>query len=176
MKTTIIEQDSLREENLLLKQQVDYLQEQIGWLKRQLFGRKSEKIIHHSAEINWLPGFENYTSQTETKKEEVIVVPQHNKRKPNRNGSESFEYPENLPIERHILDLTEEEKVCPNTGKALVVIGEDITRKLAKKQPHFTLKKLSVLNMVCLKVERKALKQQTYLVSYFLSVKQTKAY
>jgi len=142
MKTINIEQDLLREEILLLKQQVNYLQEQIGWLKRQLFGRKSEKIIHHSPEINWLPGFEDYITQTETKKEEVVVVPQHNKRKPNKNGSDSFEYPENLPIERHILDITEEEKVCPNTGKALVVIGEDVTRKLAKKTATFYIKEI----------------------------------
>jgi transposase len=138
-----LEQDLLREQNIALKKQVHYLQEQIHWLKRQLFGRKSEKIVHSSGEENWLPGFEDFIAQSEKKEElEEVIVPEHRKRKPNRNGSESFEYPEDLPTERLVLDIAEEEKVCSATGKPLVVIGEDITRKLAKKAATYYIKEI----------------------------------
>jgi transposase len=141
MNTTTLEQDSLKEENTALKKHVNYLEEQINWLKRQLFGRKSEKIVH-PVEVCWLPGFEDYMNQDKVDEPAAVIVPEHKKRKPNRNGSSAFEYPQDLPTERLVLDIPEEEKICPTTGNPLVVIGEDVTKKLAKKAATYYIKEI----------------------------------
>jgi len=137
MNITTLEYTQLQEENDLLRKQLASLTEQIVWLKRQLFGKKSEKIIH-SDETCYLPGFDELFSKP--KSSEEIIVPEHKKKKPAKDGSQSFSYPSDLPVEQKILDLSEEEKICPVSGKALVVIGRDITRKLAKKSASYYIK------------------------------------
>ena len=37
--------DQLQDENSQLRAQIIYLEEQLAWFKRQIFGRKSERIL-----------------------------------------------------------------------------------------------------------------------------------
>jgi transposase len=63
-------------------------------------------------------------------------------RKSKRNGQDKITLPADLPIERQILDIPDEAKVCPETGEPLVKIGEEVTSKLAHKPASFFIKQI----------------------------------
>lgn len=127
-------------ENESLKQEIRYLREQVEWFKRQFFGKKSEKIIDQKTDPNWLPGFEELAEPGEERKEKKVK--EHTRKEQDKKGLDKLEYPDNLPVEQQILDLSESEKICSQTGLPLVVIGQDITRKLAKKPVSFFIKEI----------------------------------
>lgn len=133
------EVSQLRQENNSLKDQLRVLNEQFEWLRRQVFGIRSEKIIDkHSEEQLYLPGLEPLPE----KKKEKKLIPAHERQKPNRDGKDKITLPENLPVERQIIDLPEEEKKCQETGETLVKIGEEVSRKLAHKPGSYYIKEI----------------------------------
>lgn len=124
---------SLRNENLLLK-------EQIEWFRRNIFGQRSEKIVDtRNDQQLYFPGFENLSSQATQEKQ---IIPAHERKKRQPNGQDKITLPENLPVESKVLDLSEEEKICPETGQALVKIGEEITRKIAHRPGSYYIKEI----------------------------------
>ena len=120
---------NLTQQNALLTQKIaDLTQknatllEQIEWFKKQFFGKKSERQV-------------NPRSSQEGRKA-------NNDKKKSRTSTEEdkITFPEGIPIERIILDLPEEEKVCPYTGKPLEKIGEECVQKLAFKPGSYFIK------------------------------------
>jgi transposase len=131
--------DDLLLENDKLKKEVFHLNEQLDWFKRQLFGKRSEKIVSQTnSEQLEFEGFKNES----VKSSEAKTIPAHERRKPCRNGQDKISLPSDLPVERTVIDLPEEKKVCPETGIALVKIGEDISFKLAFTPGSFYLKEI----------------------------------
>ncbi|HMB15346.1 MAG TPA: transposase, partial [Pelovirga sp.] len=130
-------QDLVRQQAQLIEQQsaqIALLQEQLSWLKKQLFGAKSERIVADLGQQN-LPFAEIDVATIPTETVEQIS---YQRRKSVKNkGIDTISYPDDLPVERKILDLPDEQKVCPATGEPLVQIGEEITRKLARKAEQF---------------------------------------
>ena len=59
------------------------------------------------------------------------------KRKKSKGG-ESIRLPADLPIEKHVLDVAEEQKTVD--GKPLKQIGEEVTSKLAYKPGSYYIK------------------------------------
>lgn len=138
---------SLKEENALLKKTIQELSshlkialEQIDWLKKQLFGKKSERFVSNDDQPS-LPGLEG--TFHEEPAEERMPVSAHEKRKAKSSPLNSISFPEDLPVEEVILDLPEEEKVDPITGKNLVCIGSDISKKLGKKPASYFIKQIT---------------------------------
>lgn len=130
--------EHLQNENNHLHQAIFSLQEQIKWLQRQIFGKRSEKIVANLDESQ--PSlFEDPLSPDE-KPQETQVIQKHERVKPNRNGRDKITLPPNLPIERVYIDLPEEQKVCQETGTFLVKIGEEVSRKLANKPGSYYIK------------------------------------
>lgn len=126
-----------REENIALKKEIvslreslSYVEEQLAWFKRQIFGQRSEKVVEGSLQQLLLECYENASA---TKPEEKQVVGKHERKKPNRNGKDAITLPPDLPVVRREIDVSEEEKVCKETGNPLVKIGEEVTRKLGHK-------------------------------------------
>lgn len=116
------------------------LKEQLAWFQRQLFGKKSEKIVTPSPEQLLLPGFPlPNDSQEEKKKREVAA---HTRGAPKRKGQDAITLSPDLPVETKTIDLTEKEKICPVTGQALVKIGEEVQDKLAFKPGSYFIKRL----------------------------------
>ncbi len=111
------------------------LTEQLGWLKKQLFGAKSERVVADLGQQS-LPFAEAEAAAEPTAEETEEVRYQRRKAVKNR-GADTISYPDDLPVERKVLDLPEEEKVCSETGEPLVCIGEEVTRKLARKAEQF---------------------------------------
>ena len=131
--------EELIESNRLLMENCALLKEQLEWFKRQLFGQKSERFISGGSEEPYLPGLEPTEEETE---EETILVPAHEKRKAKSTLINTISFPDDLPKETKILDLTEEEKIDSKTGKTLVCIGEEISRKLAMKASVYFIKEI----------------------------------
>lgn len=127
--------------NDALQKEIVSLKEQLEWFKRQIFGQKSERIIDpQRADHLYLPGFEEILKQsTEEKKQ---IVPAHERRKAKRTGQDSISFPNDLPIERQVIDISEKDKKCPETGLPLVKIGEEVTSKLAHKPGSYYIKQI----------------------------------
>jgi transposase len=138
---------SLQEENITLKKEISflresnhYLEEQLAWLKRQIFGQRSEKTVKTVDQSQlFLEGFEPIQPSEPEKKQ---TVPAHERKKPTRNGKDTITLPPDLPVERIVIDIPEEEKTCQETGLPLVKIGEEVTLKLAHKPGSYFLKEI----------------------------------
>lgn len=129
----------LKEENIALRNKLTVLTEQLEWFKRQIFGKRSERIIEKNVMEPDLPGLILPPSPEEPAKKNVQG---HVRRAPNRNGQDAIVLPEDVPVERKVMDISEAEKVCPTTGEALVKIGEEVTQKIAQKPGSFYIKEI----------------------------------
>jgi hypothetical protein len=132
--------NAYKKENSFLRESVSELQEQLAWLKRQIFGQRSEKVVRQANQADlYLEGFEPQESAESKKKQ---AVPAHERKKPTRNGKETITLPPDLPVERQVIDIPEEEKICKETGQPLVQIGEEVSYKLAHKPGSYFIKEI----------------------------------
>ena len=124
--------------NAQLENKVAFLEAQVAWFRKYLFGKKSERIISQvNEEQLTFEGFEVGKPQEETQ-----IIPTHERKKPKCDGEDKITLPPDLPVERTVLDLPEREKICPETGEALVKIGEEVTHKLAFKPGSYFIKEI----------------------------------
>ena len=113
------ENAALRNEVNNLKEQLALLQEQFDWLRKQVFGRKTEQtsvIMDGGTQLSLFP---EEKEQAVSAPEKIVTVPEH-QRKVKRTHEE---WMSNLPIkeERH----EEEHPVCEKCGSEMVEIGEE---------------------------------------------------
>jgi transposase len=140
MTTTTIPLEQHLKEVSELKGTIESLKEQLEWLKRQVFGQKTERFVGTKNEQQLcFEGFDKLVAVTPEEKQ-VVTAHQREKRKP--NGQDKITLPADLPIERQIIDVPEEARVCPETGEALVKIGEEVTSKLAYKPGSYFIKQV----------------------------------
>lgn len=144
--TQIVEPSNLQKENAELRCELDqtnqkivYLEEQLAWFRRQLFGKRSEKVLSNLNEQQLeLEGFE----KQECSSDETQTIPAHSRKKPNHNGQDKITLPSDLPVKTVILDLPDAQKICPETGVALVKSGEEITHKLVQEPGSYYIKEI----------------------------------
>ncbi len=127
----------LQEQLSLFKGENKLLKEQLDWFKRQVFGKKSEKIKEEPKEQLHFDGFGNL-KKIEIEKTQIKT---HSRKKQKREGQEAITLPADLPVEEIVLDIPKEEKICPKTNKPLIKIGEEISHKLAYRPGKCFLKK-----------------------------------
>jgi transposase len=107
--------------------QVEHLEQQIRLLKKELFGRRSEKRPRPEEEEDGprqLRLFNEAEAVVAEEKTEPVVVAEHTRQKPKRKP-----LPPDLPRVEVVHDISEEEKVCA-CGAALSRIGEEVSEKL----------------------------------------------
>jgi transposase len=121
----------------ILQNEVAKLKEQIAWFHRNLFGKRSEKIIDHPTEQLTLF---DLGEDKEVIKEKLI--PSHTRKTYKGKDANKVSFPEDLPIKRIIIDIPEDDKICPLTNKPLVKIGEEVSQKLAKNPASFFIKEI----------------------------------
>ena len=121
---------NLSEEHEKLESEYLNAKAQLEWYRRQLFGKKSEKII--GSDIKQLE-FEGFGIQQETKNQEKEKAPRKQRSK------SKIRLPADLPIEKEYIDLPEDQKIDEN-GKPLKKIGEEITSKLAYRPGSYYIK------------------------------------
>jgi transposase len=124
--------EQLQVENKLLSDKIHYLEEQLAWFQRQIFGQKADKFVDAQGQQLFLNGFGELEKEAPTKQ----TVATH-ERSSKKKGNDTISFPETLPIERQVIDLPQEEK-----DASLVKIGEEITRKLAYKPGSYYLKEI----------------------------------
>jgi transposase len=103
---------------------IEFLEERIRLLTKELFGPKSEKRPQES-ELRQLQLFnEAEAVVAEEKKEEPTLVPAHTRQKPKRKP-----LPGDLPRVDEIHDIPEEKKIC-DCGAVKSCIGQEVSEKL----------------------------------------------
>jgi len=112
-----------QEENRILKDENERLRKIIILLKRDKFGSKSERFIEITPEQLIFNEIEKEAALPEFQETEHIAYD----RKKGRGKKKP--YPDNLPREEKIIDLSESEKTCPHDGARLREIGEERTEK-----------------------------------------------
>ena len=145
-ETLEAENKKLREESVLLKEQLD-------WLIRQIFGKKSEKVIEESEPHPTFPVLDDFFAREkdDDDDDDVVVAPPNpdkDRKKPKRDGKNSIKLPSDIPVKTTLLDLSEEEKICKETGVSLVKIGEEVTRKLAYTPGKYFVKEIIRLKYI----------------------------
>lgn len=137
LKNTI---DTLQVANTDLQNTVTRLTQQIDWFKRQIFGKKSERIVSKSNLDQ--PFFEGFEDLQQQDKQETKDIPAHKRCKPKRDGQDAIALDPDLPVKITVLDIPEEEKICKETGVPLVKIGDEITHKLAHEPGSYYIKEI----------------------------------
>ena len=106
------------------QERIDYLEQMVRLLQKEIFGRKSEKHVLPDHEQRQLfdpieaPEFDRQVV------EDKIVIPEHTRKKRGRKL-----LPADLPRVDVVHDIPEEEKQC-DCGATLSCIGQDISEKL----------------------------------------------
>jgi transposase len=139
MNTLTITLEQHQAEVLNLTNEIKSLKEQLEWFKRQIFGKRSEKDIENSNSAQLSLGLE--LPEQELIKEKKLVSA-HLRVSKNTDNATKISFPDDLPLERIIIDLKDEEKICPVTDKPLVKIGEEICQKLAHKPGSYFIKEI----------------------------------
>lgn len=128
----------LQNTNSSLQNENTYLKEQLAWFQKQIFGKKSEKEISNlNQEQLTFEGFENI----EEVKEELKTIKAHTRRS-SKDKITKISLPSDLPVKTVVLDISEEDKICKNTGKPLVKIGEEISLKLVQEPSSYYIKEI----------------------------------
>lgn len=138
VKELLKENSALKSKNSTLENEVAFLKEQLDWLKRQIFGKRSEKSIPKNENQLELDGF----GDLQEEKEERQTVAAHARKKPKKEGQDKITLPADIPVEEKVCDIANGKGVCPETGKPLVRIGEEVTHKLAFKRGSYYVKKI----------------------------------
>jgi transposase len=134
-----IEQLRLHNEELTKKlhasqRQTKMLQHQVEQLLKRLYGRRSEKLDPN--QLMFDPLILEALNQPETDSKLLCELPVDAKPAPQKSNKTSRRHPGRIPIPEHlerveiVLDIPEEEKICPETGKPLKKIGEEVSEKL----------------------------------------------
>lgn len=124
-----IENEQYKNTIATLEDTIKRLNEQLEWFKRQIFGKRSEKIIPAADTQLTFEGIE-LSKSTENNQIEPTEKPP--RKKFNRSGQDKITLPDDLPVERVVLDIPDEQKVCQETGVELVKIGEEVSKIGAK--------------------------------------------
>jgi len=134
----ILDPEILQKKLIELSSENIYLKEQLDWFKRQIFGKKSERVVDANQEQLQLDGFEAIGEE----KTETQTIPAHERKKRISTGEDTIKLPEDLPVETTVIDIPEEEKVCKETGALLKKIGEEVSHKLAHRPGSYFLKRI----------------------------------
>ena len=130
--------ESLQTQLIERDQKILHLEEQLAWLKRQIFGKKSERIVDANPEQLKLDGFEEEAQQ----KTEIQNIPAYERKKRTSTGEDTIKLPDDLAIETTVIDIPAEEKICKETGTSLQKIGEEVSHKLAYRPASYFLKRI----------------------------------
>lgn len=128
--------NTLKQMVLTLLSQIDDLSGQLYYLKRQLFGKKSEKLDPQQRLL-----FENLYNEVQAKIEQQRQ-PKVKKAKTRKNANHKGRrpLPENLPREIIEIEPSEQEKTCTRCNAGKEVIGKEVTEILEYVPASFFVK------------------------------------
>ena len=130
--------ESLQVQLIERDQKITLLEEQLDWFKRQIFGKKSERVVGANPDQLQFEGFESLSQQ----EAQTQTIPAHERKTRASTGKDTIKLPEDLPMETTMIDISEEEKICQETGIPLQKIGEEVSHKLAHRPGSYFLKRI----------------------------------
>lgn len=139
MKGSTATLEALLETNAILEKEIRSLKEQLAWFQRQIFGKRSEKIVESSSEQPTLFDLNLISPQEEFDEKQIKG---HTRKTPKGKNASKVSFPDNLPVIQVIIDLKDHEKICPTTNKSLIKIGEEVTQKLAYTAGSYYIKEI----------------------------------
>jgi transposase len=93
--------EDLQQQNATLSAEILSLKEQLEWFKRQIFGKRSERVIGANPDQLQFEGFEN-SSQQEVPTQ---TIPAHERKTRTSTGKDTIKLPEDLPMETTLIDI-----------------------------------------------------------------------
>ena len=114
---------SIQEQNQELKNENALLREENEYLKRKLFGTKSE--TSHSLGFDQLSFFDEADTECD---EEFLTIESHKRMKKKKYKDQLKVKLENLPHEEVVLTLPEKDRECPKCGHGLSPVGKEYVR------------------------------------------------
>lgn len=135
-----LENTFLTRENNELKGEILRIKEQLEWFKKQIFGKKTERVVADDQQLELGLIFDDESSSELP--EEDVEVPGHKRRK-SRVGIElsRFEIPEGLPIQEIIIEPPAEDLFCSETGEPMVFWKNTVSDKLAYQPGMYFVKR-----------------------------------
>jgi len=124
----------LKEEVQFLKSELERVNGILLLFKRERFGSKSERMTDVPPEQLLFNEIE-YEASLLAPEEETQTVTYEKK----KGRSPKKPFPEHLTREEKIIDLSEEQKICPNDGTRLKEIGEERSEKLKAVPAQFSV-------------------------------------
>jgi transposase len=115
----------LEQENAFLRSELERYKAMLKLANRDRFGSKSERVETLDPSQLVFNEIEKEAALPDTAEETQTIT--YTKKK---GRSKKKPFPEHLPREEKIIDLPEDEKVCPHDGHRLKPIGEERTEKL----------------------------------------------
>jgi len=106
------------------QERIDYLEQMVRLLQKEIFGRKSEKHVLPDHEQRHLFDPIESPESDHRLSEDKLVIPEHTRKKRGRKP-----LPADLPRVDVIHDIPEKEKQC-DCGASLNCIGQDVSEKL----------------------------------------------
>jgi transposase len=135
----LLEEKELQIEALTKKlqsseQKISMLQHQVEKLLRRVYGRRSERLDPNQLMLD--PLILQALEQASSLPQPPVELPLPQESKVKRPKAEKRNHPGRIPIPEHlerveiVLDIPEQDKICPETGKALKRIGWEVSEKL----------------------------------------------
>lgn len=117
-------QEHLQKENKHLREELERLHSIIRLLKKDKFGSKSERYENISTEQMVFNEIEVEAPKAPVETEQISYI----RKKKGRGKKKPI--PEDVPREEVIIDIPEDQKICPHDGTPLKQIGEVVNEKL----------------------------------------------
>lgn len=138
---TITDSDAIIREK---EEEILRLKDRIKWLERALFSSRSERIISTNANQgefeDLLAELEELSNELDGNEQIQESKPKGKKQRKKRRSLDEL-IPEDLPREDIIIDVPENERICPVTGVPFKKIDEQISEKLAFKPGSYFVKR-----------------------------------
>jgi len=143
---------TLQEMVLTLLDQIDDLSGQLYYLKRQLFGKKSEKL-HPAQRLLFENLYDEIKAKVEEEQQQPKTEPVKKTKKKSSNHKGRNPLPANLPRKTIDIEPSEEEKVCSVCHSPKQRIGTDTTEVLEYVPASFFVKQYARHKYGCKKCE-----------------------
>ena len=135
--------DKLEERNTALVLENKLLREQLALLRQHMFGRRTERIVSGQLGLFWNEGIEEAADPAAA----TLSSPTKHTSKPKGHGRAAF--PANMPRERIVCSVPEEERSCPDCGKQMQQIGTDVTERGHFVPAHFVVRSFEREKLAC---------------------------
>ena len=126
-------------------QAIERLENEMAWLKRQVFGRKADTVPAAPApEIQDLFATDVLSTLPQVEETEAITYARRKK------GHGRRPFPESLPRVEEVVEPKEADKLCSFCGKPKAKIGEDVCEVLEHIPQKFFVRKITRPKYACL--------------------------